>query len=434
MKLKSYSTVFLLFLIVCNVFSQTKLTFKGIMNSLYTKLDSVSIRNVDKACDTTIFWPDTVLSINALGIYDLNENPETLQVFQNTPNPVQEQTRIMIFMPRNGIVTIAATLVSGKQVAYLSQELFRGYHLYIFRPTGSETCLFSVTANGISKSIKVISFADHSLSGRSIVYNGPVNEYIHMKSIPLPGKFTFVAGDQIEIKGYHNGLTAPYQDAPLTSTTYTLNFTPTGNHCTGVPTLTYMGQVYHTVQIGIQCWLRENLNFGTRIDGTQEQTDNGIIEKYCSDDLDVNCKIYGGLYQWNEMMQYVATSGAKGICPAGWHVPTDSDWSKLVDYLGGESLAGGKIKYTGTIEAGTGLWAAPNSGASNNTGFTALPAGDRNYSGSFNSLGFYTDFWSSTIGSNAETAWDRNLNYNYGNVYRSSFSKTYGFSCRCLKD
>jgi len=84
------------------------------------------------------------------------------------------------------------------------------------------------------------------------------------------------------------------------------------------------GKTYNTVLIGTQCWMRENLNIGTRIDGSQNQTDNGTIEKYCYDDLESNCDIYGGLYQWDEAMQYVTTQGVQGICPAGWHLPTDA--------------------------------------------------------------------------------------------------------------
>ena len=91
--------------------------------------------------------------------------------------------------------------------------------------------------------------------------------------------------------------------------------------CAGLPTVTLAGKIYNTSQIGTQCWLRENLDIGTRIDAAVEQTGNGTIEKYCYDNLDANCTIYGGLYQWNEMMQYT-TLVNQGLCPSGWHVPT----------------------------------------------------------------------------------------------------------------
>ncbi len=198
--------------------------------------------------------------------------------------------------------------------------------------------------------------------------------------------------------------------------------------CPGIPTVTYSGQTYNTILIGTQCWLRENLNVGTRIDGTLDQTDNSIIEKYCYDDLETNCNTYGGLYQWDELMQYVTTAGAQGICPTGWHIPTDAEWTTLETYLGGASVAGGKVKETGTSH-----WAPPNTGATNESDFTALPGGTKNTSGFFYNLAYYALFWSSTEHSSA-SAWFRRLEYYNGIVVRDNYNKTEAFSCRCVKD
>jgi uncharacterized protein (TIGR02145 family) len=195
------------------------------------------------------------------------------------------------------------------------------------------------------------------------------------------------------------------------------------------------GQIYETVVIGTQCWLAENLNVGTMIPGTTEMTNNSIIEKYCYDNNPANCDTYGGLYQWNEMMQYSTTPGVKGICPAGWHLPTDAEWTILTNFLGGQSVAGGKMKATGTIEAGTGLWYAPNTGATNESGFFALPGGFRNYSGVFLSLGFGASFWSSTeSGSGASIAWIRQLGHNSPVVPSNLDDKVRGSSVRCVQD
>ena len=86
------------------------------------------------------------------------------------------------------------------------------------------------------------------------------------------------------------------------------------------------GQAYNTVQIGDQCWMAENLNIGYMINGTEEMTDNGVIEKYCYDDNPANCDEYGGFYQWNEMIQYMSATGLQGICPEGWRIPSDDEW------------------------------------------------------------------------------------------------------------
>ena len=142
-------------------------------------------------------------------------------------------------------------------------------------------------------------------------------------------------------------------------------------------------QTYTTLQIGTQCWMAENLNIGTLINSNNDQTNNSIIEKYCYDNSTTNCSTYGGLYQWDEMMQYKTTEGVQGICPVNWHIPTDAEWTGLTDFLGGESVAGGKMKTTGTIEAGTGLWLSPNTGATNSSGFAALPGGGLHSGGFF---------------------------------------------------
>jgi len=192
--------------------------------------------------------------------------------------------------------------------------------------------------------------------------------------------------------------------------------------------LTYEGQVYNTVLIGNQCWFKENLNIGTMINGSENMSDDGVFEKYCYDDDPANCEIYGGLYQWNEMMEYSTTAGVQGICPSGWHLPTDGEWTVLTDFLGGESVSGGKMKETGTTH-----WNPPNTGATNESGFTALPGGFRHADGSFIKLGSSGYFWSSSE-SSPDRAWLRRLYSNYGDVYRFNYFKSYGFTSRCLQD
>ncbi|HNS47893.1 MAG TPA: FISUMP domain-containing protein, partial [Bacteroidales bacterium] len=197
------------------------------------------------------------------------------------------------------------------------------------------------------------------------------------------------------------------------------------------------GQSYATVLMGDQCWMAENMNIGTRINSTQggfQQLDNGTIEKYCYDNDEAKCDTYGGMYEWPEAMQYVTTEGAQGICPPGWHIPTDGEWSVLSFYLGGSTVAGGKMKTTGTIEAGTGLWFDPNTGATNESGFSGLPGGDRFIlDGSFYDLGNNGQFWSSSQYS-TDDAWYRFLNYSLAFLFRNYLYKETGFSVRCLKE
>ncbi len=205
--------------------------------------------------------------------------------------------------------------------------------------------------------------------------------------------------------------------------------------CPGIPTVMYEGQIYSTILIGSQCWLKENLNVGTMITvnyGEHLQTDNDIIEKYCYDNNTANCITYGGLYEWNEAMQYSTTEEVQGICPAGWHIPSDSDWNELHDFLEEPyEGVGGILKSVGTLEEGTGLWHTPNYYASNAVGFAGLPGGCRQPT--FIRLGLETNFWSSSQ-EDQDNAWFRGLHNNDDYLYATSWSKQYGHSIRCIKN
>lgn len=194
------------------------------------------------------------------------------------------------------------------------------------------------------------------------------------------------------------------------------------------------GQSYNTVLIGDQCWMAENLNVGSRIDGIEDPVEDSNIEKYCYDNLESNCDIYGGLYKWDEMMGWTTEEGAQGICMEGWHVPTDGEWSVLTNCLGGLSVAGGKMKSIGTIEEGTGLWRTPNYLATNESGFTGFPGGSRIYrTGGFESYHRLGYFWSSSQHSEL-TAWNRYLYFNYVKIIRTFYDKRWGWSVRCVND
>jgi len=169
--------------------------------------------------------------------------------------------------------------------------------------------------------------------------------------------------------------------------TYTVKLTATNDHgsddeekveyisvtdgsyipCPGLETVVHGNKTYNTVLIGEQCWFRENLNIGDQINASIYQKDNGEIEKWCYDNVPANCETYGGLYQWDEMMQYNA-SVQQGICPPNWHIPDYDDFEQLSLTLGGNDVAGGKLK-------AITLWLEPNTGATNESGFTALPGG-----------------------------------------------------------
>ena len=203
-------------------------------------------------------------------------------------------------------------------------------------------------------------------------------------------------------------------------------------------------QVYRIVKIGEQWWMMENLNIGIRINGIEETTDNGIIEKYCYDNDTNNCKVYGGLYKWNEMMDYYPSNNdnpgiTRGICPIGWRLPTDEEWKELEMYLGMSKTDADGTGWRGTDEgckmkeAGTTHWNGPNTGSTNSSGFTALPGGYRNRNGHFFGMGYGNQFWSSTE-HGSDSAQYRVLSTYDSNVGRDKDGKGNGFSVRCARD
>ena len=160
------------------------------------------------------------------------------------------------------------------------------------------------------------------------------------------------------------------------------------------------GYVYQTIKIGSQWWTAENLQTTKYRSG--ETIENGRIWAYDNDEI--NAVIYGRLYSWH------AVSDVRGIAPAGWHIPSDEEWQTLVEYLGGSLTAGGRMKTTGTIDVGTGLWSSPNNCLPEESGFAALPAGYRVLTGSFRSLNASAGFWS-TASDRSGYAWLKFLRY-----------------------
>ena len=203
-----------------------------------------------------------------------------------------------------------------------------------------------------------------------------------------------------------------------------------GSGDTGVAT-DIDGNEYLTVLIGTQTWMKENLRTARYKDGTPiaKVTDTvwaatDSTGKYCWFDNDENeyDMPYGKLYNW------YAVNDIRGLCPTGWHVPTDTEWTTLTDFLGGIGGAGGKMKIPETV-----IWNSPNTGATNESGFTGLPGGFRTTSSSFNNIGFIAYFWSSTE-SDSSNAWYRRLNNSNADVNTPNGDKRVGFSVRCLRD
>ncbi len=196
------------------------------------------------------------------------------------------------------------------------------------------------------------------------------------------------------------------------------------------PVIDIDGNGYDTVVIGTQTWMKQNLNSthyrnGDTIPNVTNNTSwsNLTTGAYCNyNNNSTYATTYGRMYNWYTVVD------TRNLCPTGWHVPSDAEWTVLTDYLGGASIAGGKLK-----EAGLTHWQSPNAGATNETGFTALPGGYRGSNATYGDIGYAGCWWSSTA-ITTTFVWYRYINNNYSSANGFDNTKTYGFSVRCLKD
>lgn len=192
------------------------------------------------------------------------------------------------------------------------------------------------------------------------------------------------------------------------------------------------GNVYNTITIATQTWMAENLKTGKYnngdLIGTTSPANLDLTYatspeyQWAYEGNESNVTINGRLYTW------YAISDSRGVCPTGWHIPTDAEWTTLTNALGDETIAGAKLKETGFIH-----WRTPNTGATNATGFTALPGGFRDNDGTFFYLGTYGRWWSITEDQSIYI-WYRFMTYTSINVFREHSYKRGGLSVRCLKD
>jgi uncharacterized protein (TIGR02145 family) len=175
------------------------------------------------------------------------------------------------------------------------------------------------------------------------------------------------------------------------------------------------GKVYPTLQIGSQCWMSANLNYGTMILSSAHQRDNCLPEKYCYNDLAANCLLLTAYYQWDELMQYQETPGLQGLCPPAWHIPTEAEWNTLFSNWWNNAFAGAPLKYSGY------------------SGFDALLSGVRHQNVQWDYRDFATFFWSSTQ-YNIYKAWSHGMNDYDPSVASYPALRSNAFSVRCLRD
>ncbi len=452
MKTKILLSILALGLIV-SVFGQKptmELTFTAENNNQYIALDSIFIENLTQGGDTTLYAPDTVLLLNYISGINDNEaiGENTFFVSQNYPNPFKEKTEIHLYLPKKEHIKISVRDILGSELTNYEKTLSRGNHSFVFYSANQKYYLLTVTGKQTSKTIKMLnSNINTAYAGKcKIAYNGYEDNLNSYKSQKERNNFGFNLGDELKYTAYTVVGETNISDAPIGSQIYTFQFA-SGGPCPGTPTVTDAdGNVYNTVQIDDQCWMKENLKTTTYQNGTSipNVTDAGDWSNlstgaYVWSDNDISWKdAYGALYNW------YAAIDANELCPTGWHVPTNDEWTTLTDFIGGTgSPHGNELKSCRQVNSPLGegctttehpRWDEHNTHyGTDDYGFSGLPGGGRSYNGTFTNVGLSGYWWSSTEYSSS-LAWSSALFYYDGAVSVSYSYKQNGLSVRCIKN
>ncbi|HRH69013.1 MAG TPA: FISUMP domain-containing protein [Flavobacteriales bacterium] len=437
-RLSSLAIVFLLLL--SSIRSQTiTITFESTLNAEPIPLDSILVMNLTAGGDTMIYFPDNVLVLGSSGLNAVEAQAPGLR---NQPNPFAGGTDILVSTRNAGPALLTVHDATGREVAVYAGSLAAGQHRFRYTAATPGVHVLTIVHQGARTAHRLLAMASEPSSAALTYAGGDRAEGMAKSDRSL---FTWTPGDALRYIGYATDAdivqSAAIDEVPVVTATRTFAL-QAGRVCPESPTVTDIdGNVYRTVQIGGQCWMAENLRTATYRDGSDipnvtgntawAQLNSGAWCNY--NNSPANDAIYGKLYNW-----YAASN--PNICPQGWHVPTDAEWQQLESALGmpaGElgqtGLRGGAQNVGGKMKTTT-LWNAPNTGATNESGFSGLPGGIRFFSdGAFSSLG-YSGYWWSASESGAETAWFRNLTYDLVGIYRNNNLKWNGFCLRCVRD
>jgi uncharacterized protein (TIGR02145 family) len=364
----------------------------------------------------------------------------TMSVNSNLPAGVTIVASSNPFCPGSSVIFTATPINGGTTPAY--QWKVNGVnagtnsHIFTYNPANGDSIRCVMTSNLSCVTGNPASSAEIIMSGTLapiVTFTSCFDTITTVNAKPIKLKGGIPLGGTYSGPGV-NSLTGTFTPSVAGTGTKTITYTYTnaamcsasksihiivqaapaftcGNNVTDIRD----NKVYPTVQIGSQCWLAANLNFGTIIASTQDQRDNCISEKYCYNDNPVNCTNQGGLYQWDELMQYDDTPGDQGFCPPAWHIPTENDWNTLFANYVSNAFAASPLKYSGY------------------SGFNALLCGARHIDKSWDFQGFATFFWSSSS-YGGDKAWAHGMNDVDPSVSIYPASRANAFSVRCLKD
>ena len=421
------------------------LTFTGQYQGDPVSLDSMLVLNLTQGGDVTLYYPDTVLVLGSTGIgAGATAHRDGITLGPGHPNPYSDRMNVDLYVNEAGVLRMGVSDASGREVANYQGPITPGTQRFQLWGGQPGVQLLWAELNGKRRSIRTVMVGEGHAGPVHLVNIGAVHGNLMLKD--ARDVFPWTPGDELGITGYATlpgGQAASgwINEVPTVSADRTIQLA-NGLVCADSPSVTDIdGNTYPVVSIGGQCWMAENLRTTRYRDGAEipNVTDTtawtalgtGAWSNYNNDT--VNDALYGQLYNW------FAASDVR-ICPQGWHVPTDADWQALELSLGMLPTELSATSWRGTIPNVGGqlkslsLWVAPNNGASNSSGFAALPGGNRDSdTGFFYDLPYYGYWWSTTV-STTDKAWCRYLQNNNTGIGRFGFDQQLGFCLRCLMD
>jgi uncharacterized protein (TIGR02145 family) len=323
-------------------------------------VDSVLVENLTQSTSLTIAGGNQLQLLGALSVVDPGSviSGRPMVVY---PNPRKGEADLTFEAAAQGKTIIELSDLAGRQIAETQTFLAMGRQLFRICGLNSGTYLIQIRSESYRYTGKIIS---QSSSGgpAKIIYTGQSSGFPatwNLKQTEAIVPMQYNTGDLLKFTGRSGIYGTVYMDVPAESKTITFNFVPCSD---------YDNNSYTTVQIGDRIWMAENLKSIHYADGTS-------VNYYDYDHDPNNSLIYGRLYAWSAAMNGAASSNTnpsnvQGVCPDGWHLPSKAEWQQLAGILGGLSIAGGKLKETGIVH-----WMSPNAGATDESGFGALPAG-----------------------------------------------------------
>lgn len=421
--------IILLFALLLTKAQDYLISFSGTGES--TTVDSVFVENLTQGTSLKLAGSDTLHLLGSVGISSLSNTDKDLNIY---PNPMQEASRIEFYNDQPDDVQIEVFDLEGKLIVSQSGQVYSGKNVFEISGFPAGFYAANITTHAWQNSVSFMSVNDAdkapSIKAGSTMMGS--KSTVLLKNTKGHVQMQYNDGDNLLLKAIADDYARVLTIIPTQIQTINFDFVA----CTDLDSNNYA-----VVTIGNQTWMAENLKYLPSVVGigtVSETTPYYYVYGYNGTDVSAakattNYDTYGVLYNWPAAMAGFSSSssnpsGVQGVCPSGWHLPSDAEWTELSDYLGGQSVAGGKLKETGTIH-----WYSPNTGATNETSFTALPSGELFENGSFYNIGTNAAWWSTTR-YNTDYIWYWGTGYDYSDLGRLFNSEKLGHAVRCIKN